>query len=159
VTNRVRIHPVFATSLRAIVLEDPVTKVRSPLAVDTRARLNGHPRPSFDTDKHTDLAVLSQRVGDSISVLEEAARCLKVLNRTRAEIREVEGKAAKYDDMVAVLAKSEQENVDLKRQMGEMQARLALIREAGHDWINEKHNTTEFTNIVVNDILDLRHSG
>jgi hypothetical protein len=145
---------VFSTSLRAIVLKDHMPKLTA-----TQARMNGHAKPAFADEKHVDLALLAQRLEDGIHVQTESARYLRALNRRRAEIRDVQEKAAKYDEMVIALSKSEQENADLKRQVGEMEARLSLIRVASHDLLNEKCNATQFGHIVIEDILDIRHSG
>jgi hypothetical protein len=100
--------------------------------------MNGHAKSEFENEKHTDLAVLSQRVEDSLSVIEEAARCLKILNRTRSEIREAESKVVRFDEMEIALAKSEQENMQLKKQIGDRDAVLGLVREPVTEYLNDQ---------------------
>jgi hypothetical protein len=132
--NRVRIHPVFSVSTRAIVLpeEEPVTKP----AIDIRAQSNGHQRPRWDHQKdYTDLEMLAQEV-ENLS--KQVVRILRALNQTKAELADQKKKAEKYDEMVVTLSRSETEKVQALKRAKDSDAVADLVREALKDYLNDK---------------------
>lgn len=135
--NRVRIHPVFSNSSRAIVLpdtqEEPVTR---PTVVETRARSNGHPPRDWRKQAdYTDLAVLAEQFQ---TMANEVARVLKELNQSKAELADQKKKADRYDEMVVSLSRSETERDQAVKAAKDTGAVLGLVREALKDYLNDR---------------------
>lgn len=135
-----RIHPVFTSSDRAIVLPecDSVSKpVPRQLPPPNPINIGGQPPAPAKNNEIGDL------IGDVEESLNSLTLRLARLKSTANKInvsREALRLAEEHPFLIA-------ENESLKKQIDELQARLGLIRDEHNDWENDKPANKAMKNI------------